>query len=199
MSSTAAKTITAEDFFRFVQQSENRGRRFELCAGEVIEMPPTGKFHGFVCGNVVRVLGNFAASRRRGYVCSNDSGVIVGRDPDTVRGPDVTFYEDQETAETMSRKYAETPPVLAVEVLSPSDSTTAMMHRVMQLLHRGVRTVWVVDPEARQVSVCQTGQQPQLAGPGGWVDGGAALPEFRCRADELFARPGPLAEQADSA
>jgi Uma2 family endonuclease len=121
MSSTAIKLLTAEEFFQWAQLPANRGHRFELRGGEVIEMPPPGKYHGFVCGNVAGILRNYAISRHKGYVCTNDAGVIVGRDPDSVRGPEITFYEDDQTAADMERQYATVPPLLAVEVVSPSD------------------------------------------------------------------------------
>lgn len=69
--------LTAEEFFDWVERPDNRGRRFELIAGEVIEMPPAGKYHGFVCGNVSRILGNFAIARKKGYVCTNNAAGTV--------------------------------------------------------------------------------------------------------------------------
>ncbi len=190
MSSTATKLLSAEEFFQWVQLPANRGHRFELRAGEVIEMPPAGKYHGFVCGNVAGILRSYAITRRKGYVCTNDAGVIVGRDPDSVRGPDVTFYEDDQTAEDMDRQYAVAPPLLAVEVVSPSDRINDIMLRVRQLLERGVKVVWVIDPEARDISVCEGGQPPQLVCSDQFIEGGKYLPEFRSLASDLFTLPG---------
>jgi len=189
MSTVSANAITAEEFFQWVNQPDNRDRRFELHEGEVIEMPPAGKYHGFVCGNVAGILRNFSIQRGKGYVCTNDAGVIVGRDPDSVRGPDVTFYEDDETADDMSRQYAANPPLLAVEVISPSDRFNSIMLRVTQLLNRGVKVVWVVDPEMRDVSLCQAGQEPRLVSGNELLSGGTALPDFECAVSELFAIP----------
>lgn len=190
MSSTATKLLTAEEFFQWVQLPANRGHRFELKSGEVIEMPPPGKYLGFVCGNISRILGNYAISRRSGYVCTNDAGVIAGRDPDSVRGPDITFYEDDQTAADMERQYATIPPLLAIEVVSPSDRINEVMLRVRQLVGRGVKVVWVVDPEARDVSVCEAGQQPQLVSGDQPIEGGQHLIDFRCLASEFFTLPG---------
>ena len=151
---------------------------------------PLSQYHGFVCGNISRILGNYAITRRSGYVCTNDAGVIVGRNPDSVRGPDITFYEDDQTAADMERQYADVPPLLAVEVVSPSDRTNEIMLRVRQLLDRGVKVVWVIDPEARDVSVCEVGQQPQLVCGDQPIDGGVHLAQFRCLASEFFTLPG---------
>lgn len=189
MSTVSQATMTAEEFFLWVQQPTNRGRRFELCHGEVIEMPPPGKYHGFVCGNVARILGNYAIASGRGYVCTNDAGVIVGTNPDSVRGPDVTFYIDDETAEDMERQYATDPPLLAVEVVSPSDRINDVMSRVGQLLSRGVEAVWVIDPDSRDISICRRGTEPQLLSGDDHIEGEASLPQFQCSVSEFFATP----------
>jgi Uma2 family endonuclease len=184
------RPLTASEFFEWVHRPENRNRFFELDSGEVVEMPPPGKLHGFVCGNVAGILRNFAIQRRKGYVCTNDAGVIVERDPDTVRGPDVTFYEDAQTIENMDRQYADRPPVLAVEVLSPDDRVNRVIRRITQMLHAGVGVVWLVDPEGRDVSVNRPGQDPILVREEQELSGDPALPDFRCRVADFFAVPG---------
>src|SRR5262249_1494039 len=123
MATVATRTMTAEEFYEWAHRPENRDKHCELERGEAVEMSRPGKRHGLICGNVTRLLGNFAAQRKKGYVCSNDTGVVVERGPDTVRGPDVLFFEDAEQAEQVEEKYGEGPPLLAVEVLSPNDTT----------------------------------------------------------------------------
>src|SRR5688572_5555610 len=85
--------MTAEEVFDWCNRSENRDRHFELERGEVVETPLTGERHGFVCLSVGGILASYTLQRRKGYACSNDTGLILGRDPDTVRGPDVVLYE----------------------------------------------------------------------------------------------------------
>ena len=190
MATTTTHLLTAEEFYEWVHRPENEGRFFELDRGEIVEMPVPGKYHGFVCGNIAAVFWNFAKTRKRGYVCTNDAGVIVERDPDTVRGPDVTFYEDDQAADDMERQYAEEPPKLAVDVLSPGDRIGRVMVRIGQLLARGVPLVWVVDPESRDVTVHRSGQQPRLLQTGEEITGEDVLPDFRCRVEEFFTMPG---------
>lgn len=187
---TATQLMTAEEFYQWVHRPENRDRFFELECGEVIEILPLGKYHGFVCANAAHILGNFASRRRKGYVCSNDSGVIVERDPDTVRGPDLSFYDDDCTADTMERQYAEEPPKVAVDVLSPNDRINHVLVRVTQLLARGVVLVWLVDPEARDVTVHRLGRPTYRVQAGDELTGEDVLPDFRCRVEDFFTLPG---------
>jgi Uma2 family endonuclease len=184
--------MSADEFFDWVHIPENDGRFFELERGEVVETPPPGKLHGFVCANIACILWIYARQRKKGYVCTNDTGVIVERDPDTVRGVDVTFYEDGRTADDMERKYAADPPVLAVEVVSPNDRTNRMLRRVTELLKIGVREVWVIDPQARDVSICRTGRDPEILGFEKELVTTEILPGFRCLISEFFAAPGAI-------
>jgi Uma2 family endonuclease len=190
MATVTPELMTADEFFDWIQRPENRHRAFELERGKVVEMPSPSKYHGFVCGNVSRLLGNYAVQRKTGYICTNDAGVIVETDPDSVRGPDVSFYEDDQTADTMDRKFALQPPRLVVEVLSPSDRTTQINRRLGQYLKRGVLLIWLVDPEVRSATIYRADRYPQVLDEMEELTGEEVLPDFRCRVAEFFALPG---------
>lgn len=186
----AAQQMTAAEFFEFVHRPENRDRVFELEAGEVVEMSRPGKKHGLVCANVTRILGNYSATVKQGYVCSNDTGVIVERNPDTVRGPDVMFFEDAATFDEVESKFGETPPLLAVEVLSPTDNTGKVNRRIEQQLAFGVSVVWLLDPESLTVTVYRADRGHVVLDEGDEIADEEILPGFRCKVAEMFAMPG---------
>jgi Uma2 family endonuclease len=158
--------------------------------GEIVEMPPPTKPHGVVCGNISARLWIYSQQRGRGYVCTNDTGVIVEEDPDTVRGPDLSYYDDVQSFDDVERGYASVPPLLTVDVLSPHDRPGRMAVRVAQLLARGVQLVWVVDPEGREVCVYRRGRDPYVVTENEELTGEDVLPGFRCRVSEFFALPG---------
>jgi Uma2 family endonuclease len=190
MSAVATKPITAEEFYDWVNQPENRHGKFELEQGEIVEMSRPGKLHGFVCGNIAFILGNFARQRKKGYVCTNDTGIVVERDPDTVRGPDLMFFEDAASAEDIDRKYGETPALLDVEVLSPNDTFTKIVRRVNEQLAFGTPLVWVVDCDAESVAVHRPGKSPYIVEGDQEITGEDVLPDFRCKVSEFFKMPG---------
>lgn len=190
MATVAEKLMTAEEFYLFSQLPENEDRLLELERGEVVEMSRPGKRHGLVCGNVVGILRNYAIARKAGYVCSNDTGVVVEREPDTVRGPDVVFFEDAKAFAEVDEKYGNTPPILAVEVLSPNDSVGKVNRRVKEQLLFGTRLVWVVDPDALNVTVYQLGKEYFVLEVNDEVAGQEILPDFRCPVAEFFRLPG---------
>ena len=158
MATVAVKPITAEEFYAFTHRSENRDRVFELERGEIVEMSRPGKKHGLVCMNAGTALWTYAKLKKKGYVCSNDTGVIVERDPDTVRGPDIAFFDDAQTFADVEEKYGEQPPLAAVEVLSPNDSMGKVNRRIKEQLNAGTQLVWLIDPEAAQRHGISAGQ-----------------------------------------
>lgn len=133
---------TGEDLLRM-------GGDFELVRGELVEMVPPGFEHGGIALSIGSVLREFVRARKLGAVVV-ESGFYLERDPDTVRGPDVAFFpSDRIPADR--RKFADCPPVLAVEVVSPEDSSAEMEARVRDFLRAGVGEVWVVYPRTRTV------------------------------------------------
>ncbi len=190
MATVATKPMTAEQFYEFSHRPENRDHVFELERGEVVEMSRAGKRHGLVCLNVGGILRNFATARKKGYACSNDTGVIVEREPDTVRGPDISFYEDTSVFEEVEEKYGDTPPLLTVEVLSPNDSMGKVNRRIKEQLVFGIKVVWLVDSEARNVTVYRAGRDHYVVEENEELTGDDVLPDFRCKVADFFKLPG---------
>jgi Uma2 family endonuclease len=189
MSTASTKTMTAEEFCDFVHRPENDNKWFELVRGEVIELPPPMKRHGAVCANVARILGNFTFQRRKGYITANDSGVILERDPDTVRGPDVALYEDAQKFEDLHPKYGEVPPRLAVEVLSPNDRADRITRKMMDYIRNGVPLVWLIDPDAKLVTVFRPDGPPYELKDTDDITGNAVLLDLRCKVADFFFLP----------
>jgi Uma2 family endonuclease len=50
-----------------------------------------------------------------------------------------------------------TPPLIAIEVLSPDDRLSAVRERLEEYRAWGVRHVWLVDPHARRMYSCDAG------------------------------------------
>jgi Uma2 family endonuclease len=191
MSTVAAtQRMNAEQFFAWCTRPENRDRHFELERGEVVEVSRPGERHGFVCLNVGRILGNYAFQRRKGYACSNDTGLILERDPDTVRGPDVVFYDQVRRYDDLKPGYSDQPPTLAVEVLSPNDKWGKVTRRITEFLGRGIPVVWLVDPQGQSVTVYRADQLPRVFEGNDELTGDPELAAFRCRVADLFFLPG---------
>jgi Uma2 family endonuclease len=191
MSAAATPAVmTADEFFEWAGRPENVGRRYELEQGRVVEMPSPSEFHGAVCFLVGLVLGDYIRRRGRGAACSNDAGLLVAEGPDTVRGPDLMFFDESRPVAAMSRRHSQRIPTLVVEVLSPSDRPNRVQRRVQQYLNRGVSVVWVIDPEDRTVAVYERGQFHRLFEEADELEGGELMPDFRAPVASFFNYPG---------
>jgi Uma2 family endonuclease len=186
---TAKKLMTADEFWDYCQLPENEHKPLELVRGEVIELPSPKKIHGVVCYNIARRIGDFVERVRKGYLTTNGSGVQLEHDPDTVRGPDVAYFTDADKFADLDPGWGEVPPVLAVEVLSPSDKQRKVMEKIGDYLRNGVSVVWLVNFEERFVTVFRRSEPPKT------VDElqeltADELPGFSCRVTDFFRLPG---------
>jgi Uma2 family endonuclease len=186
MATAATKLLTADEFWDWSHLPENRDRHCELEKGEVVDMVPPGYRHGVLCTIIASILWNYARAHRFGMVCSNDTGVILERDPDTVKGPDVALFHGQQSYSELETKYSPQLPVLAVEVLSPTDRYSKTVKRVRQFLKSGIVLVWVVDPEDRTVTVHRRGVEPRIYEVGEALTNFEELPGFVCKVDDIF-------------
>jgi len=186
MASVATKPMTAEQFYEFANQPENRDRHFELEDGEIVEMSRPGKLHGIVCGNTAWLFGGYIRKIKRGQVCTNDAGLIVKRRPDTVRGPDISLYMENEKYDKIERRYSRNFPSVIVEVFSPTDRLGKMIKRIERFLAKGVQIAWLIEPEARTVTLFRRNQAPVVLEENQEIANLPEMPGFRCRASELF-------------
>ncbi|HBI42636.1 MAG TPA: hypothetical protein DDY78_07220 [Planctomycetales bacterium] len=189
MATVETDLMTAEEFFDWANRQENEDKFFELECGEIVEMPNPSELHGVVCFLIARILGNFLFQRGKGYLCCNDSGLLIARDPDTVRGPDLMLFDESRPLDALSRKFTERIPKLIIEVLSPSDQITKVNLRISQFLKRGVPLAWLVDPEVRSVTVYRPGKEHTVVDETEELTGEDALPDLRVRVADLFAMP----------
>lgn len=187
---TAKKLMTVDEFWDFVNRPEHMDRLFELHRGEVVEMSRPKKPHGIVSGNIARILGNYSFAVGRGYVLTNDTGVVLEETPGTVVGPDVAYCVDANNYDDVEPKWVETPPVLAVEVLSPTDRTGDVNAKIADYQRAGVRVVWLADPEGKTVTVYRDKQNLVVLKQADDLVGGEDLPGFSCKVADFFRLPG---------
>lgn len=155
-------------------------------------MEPAGWRHALATAAAARVLGDYARRTRRGHVAAGEVGILLRRDPDTLRAPDVAFYARGRRARIRDpRGFPDVPPDLAVEVHDPGESDLA--RRVEQYLAAGVEVAWVLDPHTATLTRHAPGAAPQT-----WCGRDAQveeplLPGFSCRLADLLGDDGPRA------
>ena len=194
MTPTATGLMTAEEFYDWAGLPENADRKWELDDGvpvEVPDMPSPGQLHGLVIWIVVTLLTDYVR-RRGGHLLTNDTGLVVRRRPDGVRGPDIMLFLEHLTVAQAKSGPVERIPPLVVEVFSPSDRPGRMNRRIGQYLKRGVPLVWVVYPDEQTVDVRRPGAEPVSLEGEDQLSFPDVLPDFSCKVSDLFALPGTL-------
>lgn len=78
------------------------------------------------------------------------------------------------------------PPVLAVEILSPSDKQEEIDEKVAEYLAAGVALVWVVNARFRTVTVFRADAEPELFNVRQELSAEPHLPNFRVAVRDLF-------------
>ena len=149
---TQTRFTTVEEFWMLSQRDGFWG---ELINGEVCELTPPGSEHGAISSNILEILGVFVRKHKLGRMFS-ECGYVITRDPDSVRAPDVSFVAAHRQESPPSKKFSETLPDLAVEVVSPSDTYSDVIEKARMYLAAGVKEVWIVDPSGKTVEIFRT-------------------------------------------
>jgi Uma2 family endonuclease len=170
----------------FERLPEEDAYRIELVRGRLVREPRPASLHGVVSARLTARLQEFVERAGRGVVLA-DVGVVVARNPDTVRGPDIAFYTPERIPETGYGTAFWGPPDLAVEIASPSNRVAEMREKVAEYLEAGVRCVWVVDPPTRSVSVHRSDGAVRTVGEADVLEGDEVLPGFRLPLAWFFA------------
>lgn len=183
MATATTELLTAEDLLRL----SSEGVKGELIRGVLCETVSVGKVHARIAMRMGGELDRHVRRHRLGQVGGSDGGVLIQRNPDTVREPDVYFV----SAELLpldddSDGYLEVVPELVVEIVSPSDRQEAVNDKTLMWLGLGVLMVVEVYPAERAVMVHRPGAPAVTLTGDDALDGGDVLPGFRLPLREIF-------------
>jgi Uma2 family endonuclease len=192
LSFPAPGTATIQDL---LDGSITGDRLIELVDGILVE-----KGMGFREG----FLGMWIGTLLNLYLQEDNLGLVAGSDGmirfklDLVRMPDVSFIrwdsvEDPNEIENPAGAFLEVPPDLAVEVLSPSNTRREMEIKLDEYAKAGVKLVWYVDPERKEVDVYPKGnpKRKKTLGENDTLTGGDVLPGFEVPVARIFESRAP--------
>ena len=162
MSQTAAtaKLLTMEEYLAY---DDGTDTRYELVDGVLVKMPPESQENCDLAGLLyAELLKHFPFY----LIAHKDLEVEVSGRRAKCRLPDLVVHTEESKAalvgsarNTITRDMP--PPVLVIEVVSPGTANRARDYRYKRTEYaaRNIMEYWIVDPETRQIAVCQ------------WVDG----------------------------
>ncbi len=180
----STKTVmSAEEFATICEQLG----ACELVRGEVERLSPGGFGHSYITTNAAVLLGNWARKTRSGRVLSNEAGLIVETDPDTVRGADVAFLSYQRLPRGRQIEgFTDVAPELVVEVRGRDENWGRMLEKVGDYFRMGVDRVWLLDAGTRRLHVYRQNAEPLVPEEGDTVTDEEILPGFSCKVSEFF-------------
>ena len=173
--------LTAEDLLRLYSE----GVKGELIRGALHETVAAGGEHGDIAGALIAEVRGYARPRRLGRV--GGSGIMLERDPDTVREPDVYYISAEKLPlDVEVAGYYEVVPDMVAEIISPSDRRGEFYEKVQMWLDFGVRLVPAVYPQTRTIAAHRPGHQPITLAYDDTLEGGDVIPGFRCPVRDIF-------------
>ncbi len=174
--------VTVEEVFEMPPNG-----RYELVQGKVIEMSPTGFEHGWLAVNVASEFHTFVKRHHLGIVLGAETGFILSRNPDTVRGPDVAFVTAERAArQKNTEKFFDGPPDLAVEVVSPTDRAADIEEKIQDYLRAGTRLLLVIYPRTKTIAVYRPHKDVKILTLADTLEGYDILPGFSTPVREIF-------------
>ena len=160
-------------------------KHLEIVAGEWVGLGKDDPFmggekHGWIESILIHLLMTWALATKAGRVYGGDTMFVLDGEPGDIRlkrQPDVAFM----AADRIQ------PPDLAVEIISPSERPDDIQKKLREYLQQGVRMVWQVYPESREIVVHLPDSTARTYRLGEVISGGDVLPGLELSVTEVFA------------
>ena len=167
--------------------------RYELVAGVLLELPtPEYADHEEAAALASYQLARHVFPKRLGVVLGSNYGyATVKEPPSTCRNADVSFISAQrlKVKPDLFGMLYDGAPDLAVEILSRHPVDIEIPRKITEYLNAGGKAVWVIDIDARTLTVHTPDAPPLLLTDADTVDGGDYLPGFAGAVADLLPAP----------
>ncbi len=163
------------------------GHRYEIVNGELVDMGISGAKYGSVCSILMILLGGYVHLHKLGAMF--DSSTAFKMKNGNKRAPDVSFFAKERLhgLTELPTGFLDGAPDLAVEVLSPGNTTDEIDTKIAEYFDNGARLVWVINAIQRYVLVYRSGQEPdRLLKSMDSLDGEEVIPGFSLAIADLF-------------
>jgi len=182
MSTVDRQLLTAHEYWLLPETGMQR----TLVRGEVHETMPPGGRHGLIAAILSMLLRLWAKNGPQGCV-GVESGFLLSRDPDTVRGPDVFYIRADRIPESgIPEGFWTIAPDVAVEVVSPNETAEDVREKVRDYLAAGTSLVWVVYPRTQEVVAHTPDGFARTFSRDDTLVAPPVLPGFTCTVQTLF-------------
>lgn len=174
------KKMTADEF-EFSPFSETH----ELIRGELYPIMPAGALHGLITNRISKFLSYFIDENNLGEIFAAETGFRLKNQ--SVVGADAAFVSKENLTEFgVPDSFFPTAPDLAVEVVSPGNSSEEISTKVEDYLDSGSSLVWIIYPKKKGVVVYRKNNTVSFLHETDNLDGEETLPGFTLSLEKLF-------------
>ena len=189
MAGETATTLMTADQFVALPVDENVTQ--ELIDGELRErdMATRNPKHSLAIARISQFLGNWLDKQSEiiGAIVAGEVRCRLSTNPNTIVGIDVAMFAGAEAIrQSQQETFFEGAPLIAVEVLSPSDTYEDISDKIRRYLSNGSSQVWIADPDFRTITVHRTDNSPKLYNAEQTLDGNPELAGFQVQVGRLF-------------
>jgi len=178
MSDQIIDQMTHEEFFAYVALHPDK--HFDFMDGEVVEVSPK-PVHGYIQAKLASILDLWLESTQSGYVFTEVLHVLNGKR----FMPDVSINHDL----AMDQSHFDSPPLLAVEIRSDSQSRVAQRRKALDYIERGTPAVLLIMPgEQIELFTQDTGDDPIVFTSGEVVENIPGLDGLKIDTKRLFRK-----------
>ena len=193
MTTADTKRLTFEEW----QALPETKQKCEVVDGVLVMPPSPFGEHPWTIGVMLDALRPFLRESGQGIALTAPYDVLVQREPLRVRQPDILVVNEELTgitrpADLAGLPHLQSPPLLVVEVLSPSNTPRDIEERLADYLSIGVPEVWLASFPTRAIRVLRltVDGYDEVASYGmGDVLRSEVLPGFELAVNEVY---GPL-------
>ncbi len=179
----APGTATEADILR---ANDRYGSLYELVDGVLVEKA-MGFRESVLAAALIEVLRSFVRQRNLGLVTAPDGMMRLAAG--LVRLPDVAFISWTRLPQRRvpTEPIPDLAPDLAVDVLSPGNTSREMARKCREYFDAGVRVIWLVELETRTVEVHSRPENIAVLSEADTLEGGDVLVGFTLSVRALFA------------
>jgi Uma2 family endonuclease len=170
------------------------GKSYELVHGQLVERN-MGSESSHVGGRLFSRLDRFREGHNLGIFWPADNGFqCFPHEPGLVRRPDISFVRrGRLPGDVPPKGWVKIPPDLAVEVVSPNDSSDQLEEKLADYEKVGIPLIWVVSLTSRTVMVYRADGSVSRLREDDELSGEDVVPGLRCPIREIL----PPREQAE--
>ena len=178
--------LTVEEFLALPKKDTT----YELIEGEIHPKMSPKRFHSRLTGTLYTLLTNW--NQGRGEIGLEWAVTLKRHGENWVPVPDLLYISfDKLPPERFEDEACPFPPELVIEIISPGQSFGDLSEKATDYLKAGVLRVWIVDSQAKSVTIFYPDSPPQTQrGQDSLTDD--ILPEFTLTVEQIFQRAGLL-------